>query len=352
MLFRRSFLNTHRSFPVFAAIALLLTGAQAEPLAEMAAFSELKSPDLAELAGGKIETAHGAAMTFPRDMAVQACYVVPLPLPKTVEFHKRWNPARHPELKVYLHHELSSKPVPSEFQVLATAPENAAVRALIDATQKLNPRRPELQMGAGEAAQFAKLTSGEKSRKGSMPPEVTAFWSSLLCQRTLAFLAGGVARQPAYDVDRESICASDEIARLLKEQPKICRQFQPLLTDAALTNGPGKLAPSLYFELFDVEGRGAITLGASYSKPVKESVQLVDAQYYGSDGYYILLSFYQFWPVKTGAGEATLVWRGDLLSSATLTDLHGMERMGSMSAMKKEIQKSIGFLQADATGGR
>jgi len=65
-----------------------------------------------------------------------------------------------------------------------------------------------------------------------------------------------------------------------------------------------------------------------------------------------LLSFYQFWPVATADGPATLVWRGDLLSSASLADLHGMERAGSVAAMKKEIQKTIGCLQADAAAGR
>ena len=81
---------------------------------------------------------------------------------------------------------------------------------------------------------------------------------------------------------------------------------------------------------------------------MKDGWQTMDVQYYASSGYYVLLTFNQFWPVKTATGEATLVWRGDLLSSASLADLHGMERTGSVTAMRKEIQKNISVLQAEA----
>lgn len=311
---------------------------------EIAAFSEFREVDLAKLAGGKALTAQGASMSgFPRGMTVQACYLMPLPLQKAVEAHKQFNAARHSELKVYLHRDLPAKPALADFQVLSGAPKNGAVRALVEATEKLGAGPGTLQLSEAEAKQFGKA---DGTAQGSFPAPVAAFWSNLLYQRTMAFLSGGVAKEPGYDSGGETVRASEEMTHLLKSQPKVRAQFQPVLD--VLGGGGGK--PALSFELFDVERRGAFTLGASYSKPVKDGWQNLDVQYYGSDGYYVLLSFYQFWPVATPSGPATLVWRGDMLSSASLADLHGIERAGSAAAMKKEIQKSIGFLQADAVG--
>ena len=311
---------------------------------DLAAFSEIRDVDLARLADGKAITAQGASMGgFARGIAVQACYLVPLPLQKTVELHKQFNGARHPELKVYLHRELPSKPTPADFQAISGAPGNSAVRALVEATQKLGSGRSELQMSAGEAKSFS--AAGGSEKKG-LPPAVVSFWSNLLYRRTLDFISGGAGRQPQYETTGETISASEEISRLLKAQPKVRDQFKGLLDSAGRTGGGGR--PSLSIELFDVEHRAAFTLGASYSKAVKDGWQALDLQYYSSGGYFAMLTFYQFWPVETASGPATLVWRGDLLSSATLADLHGVEKTGSVTAMRKESQKSIGTLQSDA----
>jgi hypothetical protein len=344
-----------RFFPVLwfilSSLSLPIT-VRADALSEMQSFSGIEGVDLAKLEGGKALTSRGGSMSFPRDLAVQACYLVPQPLQKTVELHKQWNAARHPELKVYMHRDLSVKVSAADFlEGISTIRDNAAVRSLVAATEKLNLGQPELQMSAAEAKQFGKEAAG--AGKGSLPPPVAVFWSNLLAQRASAFASGGVLRQPPYDASGETIRVADEIARLLKEQSKLRDQFKPLLDDAALASGGGKLAPSLYSELIDVEGRASFLLGASYAKPVKDGWQGLDAQYYGGDGFFALLTFYQFWPVTTASGQqATLVWRGDLISSASLAELHGVERMGSVGAMMKEIQKSINFLQRDAAAGK
>ena len=163
---------------------------------ELAAFSEFRDIDLAKLADGKAVTTQGAAISgFPRGMSVQACYLVPLPMEKAVEVHKQFNAARHPELKVYFHREIPSKPTLADFQCFSAAPNNAAVRAMVEATEKLKADKPDLQMSAAEAKLFSKSTGG--SGKGSFPPAVAAFWSNLLFQRTQAFTSGGVSKQPA-----------------------------------------------------------------------------------------------------------------------------------------------------------
>jgi hypothetical protein len=75
-------------------------------------------------------------------------------------------------------------------------------------------------------------------------------------------------------------------------------------------------------------------------------------QYYSSAGYYVLLTLYQYWPISVDGHPATLVWRGDLLSSASLGELRGVEKLGSLAAMKKEIQKSIALFVDDANAAK
>src|SRR5207302_3469398 len=113
-------------------------------------------------------------------------------------------------------------------------------------------------------------------------------------------------------------------------------------------NGPPSRA-ALYWELFDVEGRAAFSLGALLDRPASDKWQAVDVQYYSSSGYVALLTFYQGWPVTINGQPATLVWRGDLLSAPSLAELHGVERMGSGSAMMKEIQKSVRVFLRDVS---
>src|SRR5215210_5080052 len=84
--------------------------ARADATAELAKFSVFLQVDLQKLAAGKVVVARGPAMSFPRDLAVQALYVVPAPISRAFELHKQWEPTRHPELKVYLHCELGLKP--------------------------------------------------------------------------------------------------------------------------------------------------------------------------------------------------------------------------------------------------
>jgi hypothetical protein len=56
------------------------------------------------------------------------------------------------------------------------------------------------------------------------------------------------------------------------------------------------------------------------------------------------------WPVQVEAKASTLVWRGDLVSAASLGELHGVERLASESAMKKDISKAINLFRRDTVG--
>jgi hypothetical protein len=321
---------------IVATCALALTAhAHAGPAEELAAFSLFKNVDTSKLAKGDVVAMRGPSVAFPRAASSQACYVVNAPVQKTVELHERWTPMKHPELKVWLHVDFTGKPSADVFKKADAAPDNSSVRSLASATESLNADQPQLQMTRAEAKLFSKGAKGLQS----------AAWANLLQQRTAAFLSGGLAHEPPYEVGGENIRVSDEAAQLLKEQPKIAAQFSALADK--LANSPS--SPQLYWELSDVEGQAGFSLGAVLKKQSGTGWQMVDAQYYKSGGYYVLLTFYQMWPVQIDGHDATLVWRGDFVSSATLGELHGVERVASGTALMREVKKTIGIFLKDVS---
>ncbi|MEA3211029.1 MAG: hypothetical protein QOE70_4086 [Chthoniobacter sp.] len=340
-----------RLWPVLPALAAAWSCAlHAEPVAELSAFSVFKNVDVNKLADGKAMMARGPTMNFARGLAIESCYVVRKPLAKTLDLHLRWNPLRHPELKVFLHGDLSTKPAPDEFRKLGGAPANSAVKSFVAATQKIEGGATELQMSLAEAKAFNKEAAGPAG--GSIPAAVSAFWINLLQQRASTFLANGLGRLPPYETTGEAVRPGDEIARLLKEAGKVRGQFTAIIDATPLGGGKGSLTPKPYWELFDVEGQAAACLGAVYSRPAGAAVQMVDAQYYCSKGFYALVSLYQLWPITVAGQDATLVWRGDLISAHELGELRGVERMGSGSAMMRATQKAIDSLQRDAADAK
>ncbi|HEY4273243.1 MAG TPA: hypothetical protein VGM65_14690 [Candidatus Udaeobacter sp.] len=322
-------------------------GAYADPVAELASFSIFDKVDLAQLAKSDVKTAHGAPMKNPRFLAVQSCYVVPGSPTQLMAALRRWEPTRHRELKVFLHSDLPSNPTPANFEKLKNAPANASVRSFVTATQKLSS---DLQISKEEAQKFS--AAGAGGAGGIMPPAVAAFWADVLTARTKAFVSGGMAAEPPYNHAGPSVRASDEVNGLFRDQDKIRRQFSGLLGATGIGRGPGSLTPELYWELLDANDQGVVTLGASYSRSgAAGTYQAADVLYYASGGYYVALTLHQLWPVTVEGKPSTLVWRGDMISSAELGSLHGVERLGSESVMMKNITKAVTAFRRD-TGGR
>jgi hypothetical protein len=139
---------------------------------------------------------------------------------------------------------------------------------------------------------------------------------------------------------------------LLKQEDKIRRQFSGFLGETGIGRGAGPLTPELYWELLDVDDEGVLTLGAFYNRGgAGGTYQAADVLYYASGGYYVALTLYQMWPATVDGKPSTLVWRGDLISSASLASLHGVERLGSESAMMKDISRAITSFRHDVSGG-
>jgi hypothetical protein len=186
-----------------------------------------------------------------------------------------------------------------------------------------------------------------------MPAPVVAFWIDILTARTKSFVSSGMSGQPPYDHAGPSVRASDEVNGLLREQGKIRNQFSNFLGATGIGRGAGSLKPELYWELLDVDDQGVVTLGASYSRGgAGGTYQAADALYYASGGYYVALTLYQMWPVTVEGKPSTLVWRGDMISAASLSSLHGVERLASESVTMKNITKAVTLFRRDTSGGR
>src|SRR6478736_6538515 len=285
----------------------------ADPVSELASFSIFDKVDLAQLAKSDVKTSHGLPMKSPRFLAVQSCYVAPGSPAQQIEALGRWNPAQHRELKVFLHSDLPSNPGPASFEGLKNAPGNASVRSFVAATQKLSP---ELQVSKEEAKRLSAAAGGGGG--GVMPPAVVTFWTDVLTGRTKSYVSGGMAAQAPYDHAGSSVRASEEVNGLLRDQGKIRQQFAGLLGATGIGRGAGSLRAELYWELLDADDHGVVTLGASYSRGgAGGTYQSADVLYYASGGYYVGLTLHQLWPVTVDGKPSTLVWRGDMISSAS-----------------------------------
>src|SRR5215469_450584 len=332
--------------PVLSILVIAIpTIAHADAVSELASFSIFNNIDLAQLAKSDIKTAHGPPMRNPRFLAVQSCYVAPGSPAQQMDALRRWDATKHRELKVFLHTDLPFNPTPANFDKLKNAPDNASVRSFVASTQKLSS---DLQISKDEAKKFSGGTGGG----GVIPAPVAAFWADVLTARTKSFVSGGMVAGPPYDHAGPSIRASDEVNGLLREQEKIRRQFSGFLGGTAIGRSAGSLRPELYWELLDADDQGVVTLGASYSRGGPAGTyQAVDVLYYASGGYYVALTLYQLWPVTVDGKPSTLVWRGDMISSAALGSLHGVERLGSESVMMKNITKAVTAFRRE-TGSR
>jgi hypothetical protein len=260
---------------------------------------------------------------------------------------RQWTPTRHPELKVFLHSDLPGAPSAANFSRLRSAPDNAAVRALVSATEQLST---DLQISSAEAKKFS---AGKTGGGGAMPESVAAFWANVLASRAQAFASGGSSAQAAYDHTGQAIRPGEELNGLLRQQDKIRRQFSGFLEGTGIGRGAGSIKPELYWELLNVEDQGVVTLGASYSRAgANGTYQAADTLYYASGGYYAGVTLYQLWPVNAGGRASTLVWRGDMVSAASLASLHGIEKLASESSMMKDVGKAVTFFRRDTAGGR
>jgi hypothetical protein len=307
-----------RSFPLFAVLLVLpfvaASTARGDAAAELASFSIFPKVDLAQLSRDDAKPVRGGSSGSARYLSVQTVYVVPFPPTEFLAKMRRWDPTRHPELKIYLHTDSGTN-----FSRLQNAPDNSAVRYLTNATSQGSS---DLQLSAAEM----KLLPGES---------FASTWTKILSARARI----GISSQPPYDNATPPVHPGEEVNGLLHSQEKIRRQFSGLL--------PGGKS-EMYWELLSADEKGVLTLGAYSSRAGSGgTIQTANTLYYASGGYYAGIILHQLWPVQVEGRASTLVWRGDLISSASVASLRGIERIAAESTMIKDISRTVSFFRRD-----
>ncbi|HWM23209.1 MAG TPA: hypothetical protein VNP98_00165 [Chthoniobacterales bacterium] len=311
-----------RSALLFAALLTLpfvaISTARGDAAAELASFSAFPKVDLAQLRGDA-KPVRGGSGGSQRYLSVQTVYVAPFPPAELLAKMRSWNPARHSELKVYLHIDSGTN-----FSALQNAPDNSAVRYLTNATAQ---RSSDLQLSAAEM----KLLPGEN---------FASVWTKILSGRAQS----GISSQPPYDNATPPVRPGEELNGLLGSQEKIRKQFSGLLSG-------GK--SGMYWELLSVDEQGVLTLGTFSSRSGGGgTVQTANTRYYASGGYYAGVTLHQLWPVQVEGRASTLVWRGDMISSGSIASLRGIERIAAESTMIKDISRVVSLFRRDIGGVR
>src|SRR6516162_9397707 len=341
--------GTVRVFTTFFAAAvwlpLLELSARADPISELRSLSVFKDADLGKLANGDVLASKGAPMGYSRGLSVETAYIVKAPVKTTAALQQQFNPARHPELKVFAQEDFSGR---GNFQNLASVRGGSSVKSFVDATMKLPGDASKLQLSNAEVKMFAPGSGGN----GAMPSSVVAFWSKVLAGRAQSFASGGLAAQAPYETTGSPVRVGNEVASLIRESGSARSQFSSLISSTPIGGGRGSSPSSQSWQLFDADGTAALSLSAGYGKPAGDGWQAADLQYYSSGGVYAVVTLYQLWPVKVGNQDATLIWRVDMTSASELGELRGAERLGSGAALMRAVQKDVKAFLRDTPGGR
>jgi hypothetical protein len=312
------------------------------------AFTAFTNVDVNAMAGGAILQQRGGLLNFPRGITSQSLFIINAAPSDVAAKLVHWNPARHPELKVWLHKSgLPPQPTAADFAELANLPNNPSVQFQIDSTAKLDPANPSLQVSKEEAQLIAATAAQEKDPKALF----VKAWSQILAGRITSFL-NGRAGSDYYVVSGENIQPSNEIKSLLHSDIKVYGAYQRLFNQTpikALAGAPAtKLAPvDIYYECFDVEGSGALGTGAIFQAANGPSIQSADIEYFINSGIYAEVELEQLWPIAVNGKTETLVWRDDMVSAPNIAYLHGTERLASGMVMLQDTKQGIEAFRAE-----
>jgi len=285
-----------KTLPVVLGLGLLVPAVLPADLNSDLAFTSFSNVDLNALAGGQILQARGGLVSFQRAITAQALYVLDASPAQVQDKLLHWNPSSHSELKVWLQKDLPAKPSPADFAGLSSLPDNSSVNWLIDATAKLDPGSPSLQLDKNEAQAIVSMRSGGGDKKALF----VNFWSQVLAGRAAHFLSGNGAAD-SYSVSGGDLNSISEIKSLFHVYPNVEKEYGSFLSQSPVESST-KLAPSgIYYDCFDVQGGAVLGAGAAYRLNHGDAIQCIDMEYYVCSGLYVSCELEQLWPSRSMA---------------------------------------------------
>ena len=317
-------------------------------------FTAFSNVDVNALAGGQVLQARGGLIEFQRGLTAQSLYIINA-APADVQ-HKliSWEPASHGELKVWMHHSLPARPTVADFNGLQSLPDNSSVAYLLNATSRLDPNNPGLQVNRSEAQLIASL----RAQGGSPRALVANAWSQILSGRMDHFLSADWSNA-TYISSEGNIDSLSEIKSLLRSDARVYQRIHPLLAGTPLYASTKTPSVDRYYECFDVEGGAALGTGAVYqaqypifgqpapANPADAPIVSADIEFYVNYGIYISIELEQMSPVTVNGRTATLVWRDDLVSTSNIAYLHGTERLASGMIMLQDVKQAIDAFRSE-----
>ena len=304
-------------------------------------FTAFAGADLTPLAGGQVLQARGGLIEFERGVTAQSLYFIEQPPAAVEQKLEAWNPARHPELDVWLHAPLPLNPTLADFSAINNLPDNKSVNNMVAATYNYTPGSDSLQLNAAEGALVA-AGHGQSQSKSF----IVDVWSRILFGRVDAFLHNQLG-EAKYVANSATILPFAEAKALLRSDPRIFNQFHPFLKNTPVYNGSGLRPSHLYFECFDIQSEACFGTGAVYLVNSAGSTRRADVEYYVSNGIYTSVELEQLWPATIAGRNGTLVWRADMVSTANVAYLHGTERLASGMLMLQDVKQAVDAFRSE-----
>ncbi len=310
-------------------VALAGTLHAADPAGAFQPWSAAEKFDVEKLARRKIATQCNGSMDFARGIGAQAVFVVNATPEIALRSLLTSDPTKRPEQETYQRPVFHSEP-DAGFAKLKLDPKIPAVRALLETMRK----QGDLHLTREEIAQLPKDGGSEEAQR---------FLANTMARRWTQWTQRGELRAT------DSVDVRSEIASLLKEEPKVAKHFAALLAPFTQTGAPA--APTQhYWDLSNVNGTAAVSLGTIYTRATDGRQQVLDMSYYASSGYLASITLYEMLPITLDGQPRTLVWEGCLVSAPALAGGFGVKKAIGSRLMVGDLEKSVRFFQQDAAG--
>ncbi|GAB4243032.1 MAG: hypothetical protein OHK005_07190 [Candidatus Methylacidiphilales bacterium] len=304
----------------------------AEGWGDRLSYTVFAEGDLSRLERGDVLGKRATLERGPNVMAVQTCYVVPVPIERTAAALLQWDPSRNPELGVRIHRPVRSPARLEDFADLVLSAKIAPDRVAYQRASEL---------AEGSLVQFVSRSELNWFKQHRNNPAEA--WKQILFGRVKSYQTSGLKEMPPYEGVRPPFKVQSGWQNVVSQTPEVTRRFIDLL-QTSLNNPQGRqenTAQKFYWEMLDVQGETTFLLGVVHQRPGDGSVQTADLQFYVSAHFSSALLLHEMWPITWNGRPATLVWRGDyVLLPAAMTG-QGIERMASENLLLQEVRRAV-----------